>query len=140
MQELNLSARYQGEVKDIGFNEDFELAFVSTGEKYDMTWDYFTLSANNTMKFGTGISLTYAYKNNFAWKVFFDYDFTRKTYTLEYNPAQFMFSAMPSVLEVIKEIAPEEYAEINESLMPVTTSVKKNRNTFILGGSFVVSF
>ena len=140
MQELNLSARYQGEVKDLGFNDDFNIDFVSTGETYDTTWDYFTLSANNTMKFGTGISLTYAYKNNFAWKVFFDYDFTRKTYTLEYNPAQFMFSAMPSVLEVIKEIAPEEYAEINESLMPVTTSVKKNRNTFILGGSFVVSF
>ena len=140
MQELNLSARYQGEVKDLGFNENFDIAFVSSGETYDTTWDYFTLSADNTMKIGTGISLTYAYKNNFAWKVFLDYDFCHKTYTLEYNPAQFMYKAMPSVLEIIEEIAPEEFAEISESLRPVTASVKKNRNTFILGGSFVVSF
>ena len=140
MQELNLSARYQGEVKDFGFNENFDITFVSTGETYDTTWDYFTLSADNTMKIGTGISLTYAYKSNFAWKVFLDYDFCHKTYTLEYNPAQFMYKAMPSVFEVIEEIAPEEYAEISESLRPVTSSVKKNHNTFILGGSFVVSF
>ena len=140
MQELNLSARYQGEVKDLGINEDFDIGFVSTGETYDTTWDYFTLSADNTMKIGTGLSLTYAYKNNFAWKVFLDYDFCRKTYTLEYNPAQFMYKAMPEVLEVIQEVAPEEFAEVSESLRPVTASVKKNRNTFILGGSFVVSF
>ena len=67
-------------------------------------------------------------------------DFCRKTYTLEYNPAQFMYKAMPEVLEVIQEVAPEEFAEVSESLRPVTASVKKNRNTFILGGSFVVSF
>ncbi len=140
MQELNLSARYQGEVKDFGFNDDSDLTFVSTGETYDTTWDYFTLSANNTMKFGTGISLTYAYKDNFAWKVFVDYDYARKTYTLEYNPSQFMYSAMPSVLSLIQEAAPGDYAEISESLQPVTSSIKKGRNTFIFGGSFVISF
>jgi len=140
MQELNLSSRYQGEVKGFGFDKDFNLCFVSTGENYDVTWDYFTLSANNSMKIGTGLSLTYAYKNNFAWKVFFDYDFSRKTYTLEYNPAQFMYTAMPEVFDLIKEVAPEEYGEIQESINPVTSSIKKNRNTFILGGTFVVSF
>ena len=51
---------------------------------YTSDWDYFTVGGNNTMKFGTGISLTYAYKENYAWRVFLDYDFSRKTYTLLY--------------------------------------------------------
>ena len=139
MQELNLSARYQGEVKDINLLGE-GAAFVGTGKSYDTTWDYFTLSANNTMKFGTGISLTYAYKDNFAWKVFVDYDYARKTYTLEYNPAQFMYTAMPSFFELLDVLGPEDAAEVKADLAPVTTSIKKGRSTFILGGSFVISF
>ena len=144
MQELNLEARYTGQVKDfvIDFEND-ETKFMDTGDRYDTSWDYFTLSANNTMKFGTGISLTYAYKNNFAWKVFFDYDLSRKTYTLEYNPTQFMHEAMPSLysmMELFEVVDPPTYAEFKETFDPVTMSIKKNRHTFILGGSFVISF
>jgi len=143
MQELNLTARYQGQIKDLQI--DFEndgLKFTDTGRSYDYTWDYFTLSANNTMKYGAGISLTYAYKNNFAWKIFFDWDTSRKTYTLHYRPAEFMRQAMPDFFDLMDVLAEvdAEAKEILDEFQPVETSIKKNRNTFILGGSFVVSF
>ena len=143
MQELNLSARYQGQIKEMQFDlMSDNITFTDTGASYDYTWDYFTLSANNTMKYGAGISLTYAYKNNFAWKVFFDWDVSHKTYTLHYRPAEFLRKAMPDFFELMEAMA-EYDAEIKEDLgefLSVETSVKKNRNTFILGGSFVISF
>lgn len=95
------------------------------------------------MKLGTGISLTYAYKNNFAWKLFFDYDVSRKTYTLEYDPMHFIHTAMPSFIELMDffEIFDPEFAAQTRAIFsPITTDMKKNRHTFILGGSFVISF
>ena len=80
------------------------------------------------MKFGTGISLTYAYKENYAWRIFLDYDFTRKTYTMTYNPGGFIDDAFAmDIVEDVDDIIDKQ-------------SVKKNRHTFILGGSFVISF
>lgn len=153
MQELNLSARYQGRVKEVDLFSDN--MFVDAGKTYDTKWDYFTLSANNSNKWGTGISLTYAYKENYAWRLFIDYDMSRKTYTLEYNPAQFMKSAMPSFFDFLdfldeayqsdptdmelKEAA-EAAAEARANLVPLTTHVKKNRHTFVIGGSLTISF
>ena len=85
------------------------------------------------MKFGTGISLTYAHKSNFAWKLFLDYDFARKTYTMTYDPDGYVKDAMPSIYqEIIKQDA--------KALDPETQSIKKNMNNFVLGGSFVVNF
>ena len=143
MQELNLSARYQGQVKDMQFDlEGDGFKFTDSGTSYDYTWDYFTLSANNTMKYGAGISLTYAYKNNFAWKVFFDWDISHKTYTLHYRPAEFLRKATPDffdLMEVLAEVDAES-KEILDEFLPVETSIKKNRNSFVIGGSFVVSF
>lgn len=47
------------------------------------TYDYITVEGNNTVKYGTGVSLTYSHKKNSSWRVFLDYDFTRKRYALE---------------------------------------------------------
>ena len=81
------------------------------------------------MKFGTGLSLTYAYKENYAWRVFLDYDYTRKTYTMEYNPGQYVLDALGWSSEDDPDLV------FNE-----TQQIKKNRHTFILGGSFTISF
>ena len=149
MQELNLTARSQGEVKRYdGMDWDREMiTFSSTGETYDVSWDYFTLEASRSTKFGTGISLTYAYKDNFAWKLFVDYDVTRKTYTLQYNPMGYMNSAWPyaSRQDLYRDIENDpEFAgygdEMESELNPIRMSIKKYRHTFILGGSFVINF
>ena len=97
-------------------------------DTYTAEWDYFTVGGNNTTKFGTGISLTYAYKENYAWRIFLDYDFTRKTYTMTYDPSRFVFES----LGIANSPSDEDLIE--------SQRVRKNRNTFILGGSFTVSF
>ena len=127
MQEIDVNATVTGGRRILELNENDELLFSEMQflpDTYTTEWDYFTVSGNNTMKFGTGLSLTYAYKNNFAWKVFLDYDYTRKTYTMTYNPSQFIFDALGWT-----------DAEPGES-----QSVKKARHTFILGGSLTTSF
>ena len=86
------------------------------------------------MKLGTGLSVTYAYKNNFSFRVFADYDYTRKTYTLDYNPAEFLNEGMLS-LPFLLELDPE----LKEMLNPYQ-SIRRNRHTFTLGASFAVSF
>ena len=146
MQELNLSAHYQGKVVDVNpmaILDDDPNLFYETDETYDTKWDYFTLNANNTFKWGTGISLTYAYKENYAWRLFVDYDMARKTYTLEYNPTQFMHSALPTYFdfaEMMQEIDPAYAADMISEMSPVITHIKKNRHTFVIGGSLTISF
>jgi hypothetical protein len=147
MQELNLKARFQGNVKALNFtvNDDKEIDLVisdalnddGSNKTYDTSWDYFVLDANNSWKAGTGISLTYAYKNNFSFRVFADYDFTRKTYTLEYNPSEFLKVSMPDMLNLYKLVSEGEdlLDEFNENM-----TLRRNRHTFTLGASFAVSF
>ena len=47
------------------------------------TYDYMTIEGNNSVKYGTGISLTYAHKRNSSLTAFLDYDFTKKDYTVD---------------------------------------------------------
>ena len=103
------------------------------GDPYEVNWDYLTVSGNNTYKFGTGLSLTYAYKSNFAWKVFVDYDFTRKRYTMTYNPSEMMYYSCGTKEE--REELRKEHA-----YDPVSSTIKKNLNSFVFGCAFTVSF
>ena len=148
MQELDLNATVTGGKRtinledltgDIADENVFVMAKPAAGT-YTTEWDYFTLSCNNTMKFGTGISLTYAYKENYAWRLFLDYDYSRKTYTMTYNPAVFAFDAIGFGLG-------DETASFRSLMEPSdldafieTQDMKKNRHTFVLGGSFTISF
>lgn len=128
MQAIDLDAVATGGIKEFVYDTDGEPVSVRHLGNYETEWDFFTVEGNNTMKFGTGLSLTYAYKDNFAWKIFLDYDFARKTYTMTYNPDEYLVDA----LNVRDYIALGEFKEYHQ--------IKKNRNTFILGGSFAVSF
>ena len=130
MQEIDLNATASGGKWDFGIDENDNFVNPQYLGTYEAEWDYFTVGGNNTMKFGTGISLTYAYKSNFAWKVFLDYDYSHKTFTMEYNPAGYAFEAFPNLLGTY--FKPSDFIE--------TQSVKKNMNTFVLGGSFAINF
>ncbi|MBR6287118.1 MAG: phosphatase PAP2 family protein [Bacteroidaceae bacterium] len=133
MQEVDLNATVTGgrrEAKDL-FGDNPLKEFTLLNDKYTSEWDYFTAGGNNTMKIGTGISLTYAYKENYAWRLFLDYDYSRKTYDMTYNPARFIFDSI-GVGELI------DY--VGDSYITTNQKVKKNRHTFVLGGSFTISF
>ena len=141
MQELDLNARYAGKVMDLNYDATIrngEITNVNisdiqgTGHDYDVEWDYLTVSANNSTKFGTGISLTYAYKKNFSWKVFCDYDYTRKDYTLTYDPDYYVGFAMPEMVGLA--------ALMGETIQPEKHTIRKHVNSWVLGASFAVSF
>ena len=141
MQELDINARYAGNVMDLNYNatiKNGELTSLDitdikdSGKDYDVEWDYLTVSANHSTKWGTGLSLTYAYKKNFSWKVFCDYDFTRKHYTLTYDPDYYVNYAMP---EAIGMAALE-----GQTTGPEKHTLKKDVNSWVVGASFAVSF
>ena len=141
MQELDLNAHYAGKVMDLNYTAtihngeltDFDIIDISdAGKDYDVEWDYLTVSVDNTTKWGTGLSLTYAYKNNFSWKLFCDYDYTRKTYTLTYDPDYYLDYAMPEVKGMATLMG--DVTDVEKH------SIKKHVNSWIVGASFAVSF
>lgn len=129
IQDLDINAQARGKALDtskIMENDPF-------GDDYDCDWDYMTVSGNNTMKVGTGISLTYAYKSNFSFKVFLDYDYTKKNYTMEYSPNEFLKKAI---------VGGEDLRD-SENKNPFdaqSSTISKKMNNFVLGGAFCVSF
>ncbi len=147
MQELDLNARYAGNVMDMDYDAtitsgqltDIDIKDITelkdAGNKpvtYDVEWDYLTVSANNSTKFGTGLSLTYAYKKNFSWKLFCDYDYTRKDYTLTYDPDYYIAFGMPEMVGL--------GALMGETIQPQKHTIRKHVNSWVVGASFSVSF
>lgn len=147
MQALDISAHYQGNQKTLDYNlneqnnpsQSLKLNGLSTklddeGNPvvYDTEWDYFTLKGSRSVKYGTGISLTYAYKHNFSLRAFVDYDYTRKTFTLTYDPDQFMRDALPEVYGLA--------TSMNYDLGPQVYTQDCNMHRWVLGGALCISF
>ncbi len=141
MQSLDVDARYTGKVKSMDFdayirdNQIVDIGnveFHDTGKTYDVDFDYVTVSGDNSTKWGTGISLSYAYKDNFCWKVFCDYDYTRKTYTLAYNPNEFMYEACSGMMALATLL------DVNNG--EIEYSVQKDMHQFVIGASLSIQF
>ena len=99
---------------------------------YDTEWDYFTLGGNRSTKYGTGISLTYAHKHNFSWRVFLDYDYTRKTYTLTKDSEHYTKFLFPNAVQ--------SGGIFTDFVVPEVYKLKKNMHQFVLGAAFCISF
>ena len=154
-QELDINAHYQGNVKNMAYsleiNEGYQPGnglnggtdiengidlyvadFSSEGSGYDVEWDYLTLGGNNTTNFGTGLSLTYKYKSNFSWRIFADYDYSKKEFTLTADPYRFLKHATPNFCNL--------FEVLGEPLNPITFKKEKSVHYFTIGGSFLVTF
>ena len=130
IQDLNVKAHFAG--KQMAHYDAVHDA-VTWGENYDTKWDYLSMTGTNTLKWGTGVSITYAYKSSFAWRLFADYDYTRKTYTLEYNPNYFFQYSWPEIVN--------QYKEQGYDLLAVhKSSIHRAMNSLVIGGSFCVMF
>ncbi len=134
MDAIDINAHYSGH--QVLLNEDdapgapmFKLSDTTT----DYEWDYINVSASNSLKFGTGISLTYAHKNNFSWRVFCDYDYSRKTFTASYNP-----------LGIFDGLSPETVLAMSligwDMTQPAESSARKSLHQWVLGGALCISF
>ena len=140
-QELDLDANYKGNVKDVGYKMEvvdgtptsLEITrFKTTNEKYDFTWDYMTMGGKNSTTYGTGISITYRYKSNFSWKLFCDYDYTRKTFYLTYDPYRYLYEATPTMDQL--------YAGMGANIDGLEFEKEKKMNYWTIGGSFTINF
>lgn len=146
MQEMDIDGVVNGKVKDMDYQmtasstngvlqKTMTIEEPTTKGDYDYTWDYLTLGADNSTTWGTGLSLTYRYKSNFSWKVFVDYDYSKKDFTFKYDPLGYMRHALTTnsylLAQNIEELAPYLTAEEYKKT--------KKMNYFTLGLSFMVN-
>jgi len=129
MDDIDVTAKFLGDKMNY-VNEDF----IPTDEMAYMEWDYIRVSASNSMKFGTGLSLTYSYKNSFSWRLFCDYDYAKKTYTASYSPFIYLGDFCPDLVNMYIE------RENWNPLQTFTSSTQKRLHQWVLGGALCVSF
>ena len=146
MQEMDIDGHAEGYVKDIDYGMIIQKGDVtylgidyptSTGEQYTDDWDYVTLGAASATSWGTGIALTYRYKSNFAWKLFCDYDYSEKTYTLTADPYHFLRKGLTS--DAYTLVANREVSEIAYDMEPSVYKKNKKMHYWTLGLSFMVN-
>ena len=136
MDAIDINAHYSGnqlEFNPASFEDENVPLFILSDDVVDYKWDYIDVSASSSFKFGTGVSLTYAHKNNFSWRVFCDYDYSRKTFTASYNPLGLMQGLSPDTVTFTQILG-------WDMTKPVTSSIKKGLNQWVLGGALCVSF
>ena len=161
-QELDIDGYAEGNQKDISYtmtldnrpgHKDFDgdptvslndLQYPNnTGEKWTDEWEYLTIGAKSSTSFGTGLSLTYRYKSNFSWRLFCDYDYTRKDFTATYDPFHFVQKSMTAgasyLADAALSISTEDFAD-GQGLDAREYKTRKNMNYWTLGLSFLVNF
>ncbi len=158
-QELDIDGHAEGNVKDINYGmiiEDgqimdsddggkalFLTAPVSTGETFTDDWDFLTLGSRNATSWGTGLSLTYRYKSNFSWKLFVDYDYSKKDFTMTYDPYHYMKKGLTSSAYSLignRLLTDADLSTLPNYLTPEVYKKAKKMNYVTLGLSFAVSF
>ena len=143
MQSLDIDAHVTGRTKKMDYDVVIKNGVVDetqTGingimdgaQDYDINWDYLEVKGNSSTSFGTGLSLTYAYKNNFCWKIYCDFDHTRKDFTLVYDPNRFIHKAMPDMV-TFAELLGDDASELRYTM-------SKHMNQWVLGAAFSIHF
>ena len=161
-QELDIDGHAEGNKKDInytltldnraGHQDAFgeptyllnDLQYPNnTGEKWTDDWEYLTVGAKSSTSIGTGLSLTYRYKSNFSWRVYCDYDYTRKDFTATYDPFHFVQKSMTPGAGYLMDLAQMtwtgEYAD-GIGVQAREYKTRKYMNYWTLGLSFLVNF
>ena len=153
-QDLDIDGHAEGNGKDISYtmtldnvnketNGDPSVSINNlqypnnTGEKWTDDWEYLTISSNSSTSLGTGISLTYRYKSNFSWRLYCDYDYTRKDYTATYDPFHFMQKGLTTGAGFLMDSA-GQFAD-DRGLGAREYRTRKNMNYWTLGLSFLVN-
>jgi len=108
---------------------------TNTGEKWSDEWDYLTIGAKSSTSYGTGISLTYKYKSNFSWRLFCDYDYTEKDFTLKFDPYHFLKNNVTDGTYTFMQAFSEYASDMN----PIEYKKTKKMNYVTIGLSFLVN-
>ena len=145
-QELDIDGFATGQVKDLNYHlvvdngvlvkeeSDFSYPF-DAGKEYSSTWDYLTVGAKSSTTWGTGLSLTYRYKSNFAWRLYVDYDYSEKDFTMTYDPYHYLKDGLTTnAYELVQMLSPKAIL-----LDPVQFRKTKKMNYVTLGLSFMIN-
>ncbi len=157
-QELDIDGHAEGNRKDISYKLNMdntpggkdsdgdpgvtfsELKYPNnTGEKWTDDWEYLTIGAKSSTSFGTGLSLTYRYKSNFSWRVYVDYDYTRKDFTATYSPFHFIQKGTTSGANLLMDAAMTSSSIDGKGLETRQYNIRKHMNYVTLGLSFLVN-
>ena len=132
MDDIDVNAKILGNKLDFNFFDPDKM-FIPTDQLVYGEWDLIDVHASNSMKFGSGLSLTYAHKNSFSWRIFCDYDYAHKTFTASYTPMGF-----------IEILSPDMYSFLEafdfDLSKPLTSTARKHLHQWVLGGALCVSF
>lgn len=136
MTAIDINAAYKGQ--QLEFNIDYlddetQPMFTISDQVIDYKWDYINVEASNSMKLGAGVSLTYAHKNNFSWRVYCDYDYARKTFKATYHPLGLMQGLSPDLVTLM-QIAEWDMTK------PAVSTTKKSLHQWVLGGAMCIHF
>ncbi len=131
MDDIEVTAKFLGNKVDYDGDGNF---FTDEDIVAYKEWDYIDVHASNSMKFGTGLSLTWAYKNSFSWRVFCDYDYSHKTYTATYAPFLYLEDFCPRLRDELIEAA--NWNPVQE----FKSSASKHLHQWVLGGALCISF
>ena len=160
-QELDVDGHAEGNMKDIAYTMTLDnrpgqkdasgepnisldnLQYPNnTGEKWTDDWEYLTIGAKSSTSFGTGLSLTYRYKSNFSWRLFCDYDYTRKDFTATYDPLHYVQKGTTSgagfLIDSALMASTDVYAD-GIGLDAREYKTRKHMNYWTLGLSFLVN-
>lgn len=133
MDDIDINAVFSGDKLNMKETTD-GFIYTRADETAYHDWDYLDVSASNSMKFGSGISLTYAYKNSFSWRLFCDYDYSRKTFTASYAPDEFITKFCPDYRDWFLRMFNVDLAAT------FTSSAIKHLHQWVVGGALCVSF
>ena len=158
-QELDIDGHAEGNVKDINYSMVIEdgkiLSYkdgrkalflstpASTGETFTDDWDFLTLGSRNATSWGTGLSVTYRYKSNFSWKLFVDYDYSKKDFTMTYDPYHYLKKGLTSSAYSLisnRLLTDAELSFLPNYLTPEVYKKTKKMNYVTIGLSFAVNF
>ena len=145
-QELDIDGYASGYVKDIDYRlviENGNLVEGNAGfpkntnnnEKYSSKWDYLTVGSESSTIWGTGISLTYRYKSNFAWRLFLDYDYSKKNFTMKYDPYHYLQDGLTGQAYDMVQLL----SDYSSFLDPIEFRKSKKMNYYTIGMSFMIN-
>lgn len=115
-----------------GVSREYNLVLTDASEEFDLV----SVKGRNAFNCVAGVNLTWRYKTNFAWKVFFDFDTAHNRYTYT---GRFLSD------DARKRIAASDFpvrypAEWNMISRTFEATAARTFNLLTLGGSFTVCF
>ena len=121
------------EILQPGVTNEYNYVLNNPSESYDIM----KVTAKNSLNFVTGVNLTWHYKSNFAWRLFFDFDCSKTTFNYEGN------LLAPSTVQAVENSGlktqdPGMYDAIMSS-QKYHGEAKKWFNLYTIGGAFTIT-